>query len=133
MRQIAGYKHSPDSSSSSWRGPHADRDRYGGTQRQRYVTPLLLTPANTPSNHPKASFLSSPTSACEKEDEADCKEFCELSDQTSTCIAAGNKITCSCKGGKKESNCEERCLLCKSHALSLSLCTGPLCLTRTTL
>ncbi|KAL2067807.1 hypothetical protein VTL71DRAFT_15903 [Oculimacula yallundae] len=51
-------------------------------------------------------------SSCEKEDEADCKEFCSLSQQTSTCSANGNKVTCSCKGGKSESNCEERCLLC---------------------
>ncbi|KAF2665456.1 hypothetical protein BT63DRAFT_417015 [Microthyrium microscopicum] len=55
----------------------------------------------------------SPRSACDKEDESDCKEFCEATEQTATCTAAGNKITCSCRGGKKgESNCEERCLLC---------------------
>jgi len=58
----------------------------------------------------------SSTSSCEKEDEEDCKEFCELSEQTATCTASGNKVTCSCRGGKSESNCEERCLLCKSYA-----------------
>ncbi|KAE9363805.1 hypothetical protein N431DRAFT_564388 [Stipitochalara longipes BDJ] len=51
-------------------------------------------------------------SDCEKEDEDDCTEFCSLLEQTSTCKANGNKVTCFCKGGKSESNCEERCLLC---------------------
>jgi len=51
-------------------------------------------------------------SDCEKEDEDDCKEFCSLLEQTSTCKASDNKVTCYCKGGKSESNCEERCLLC---------------------
>ncbi|OWP06670.1 hypothetical protein B2J93_5149 [Marssonina coronariae] len=61
----------------------------------------------------KSSSFSLTASSCEKEDEADCKEFCGLSEQTATCSANGNKITCSCKGGKTpESNCEERCLLC---------------------
>ena len=54
-------------------------------------------------------------SDCEKEDEDDCKEFCSLSEQTGTCKANGNKVTCYCKGGKSESNCEERCLLCMSR------------------
>ncbi|KAF8865645.1 hypothetical protein BDZ45DRAFT_736213 [Acephala macrosclerotiorum] len=49
---------------------------------------------------------------CEKEDEDDCKEFCGLSAQTATCSANGNKVTCYCKGGKSDSKCEERCLLC---------------------
>lgn len=57
------------------------------------------------------SFLVS-KSDCEKEDEDDCKEFCGLSEQTGTCRADGNKVTCYCKGGKSDSNCEERCLLC---------------------
>lgn len=51
--------------------------------------------------------------SCEKEDEADCKEFCGASEQSATCSADGNKVTCYCKGGKApEQNCEERCLLC---------------------
>jgi len=59
------------------------------------------------------SFLAGATSACDKEDDADCTEFCKLNGQTSSCVAAGNKITCRCEGGKGgESNCEERCLLC---------------------
>lgn len=61
------------------------------------------------------SFLVS-KSGCEKEDEDDCKEFCGLVEQTATCSANGNKVTCFCKGGKSESNCEERCLLCMSRA-----------------
>jgi len=61
------------------------------------------------------SFLAS-KSDCEKEDEDDCKEFCGLSEQTGTCRADGNKVTCYCKGGKSDSNCEERCLLCMSRA-----------------
>ncbi|KAH7310115.1 hypothetical protein BKA65DRAFT_519453 [Rhexocercosporidium sp. MPI-PUGE-AT-0058] len=59
-----------------------------------------------------SSSFSVSGSGCDKEDEADCKEFCGLSEQTATCSANGNKVTCSCKGGKSESNCEERCLLC---------------------
>jgi hypothetical protein len=55
-------------------------------------------------------------SDCEKEDEDDCTEFCSLLQQTATCKAKGNKVTCFCKGGKSESNCEERCLLCMSRA-----------------
>lgn len=55
-------------------------------------------------------------SDCEKEDEDDCKEFCGLAQQTATCSANGNKVTCFCKGGKSESKCEERCLLCMSRA-----------------
>ncbi|TVY68788.1 hypothetical protein LSUE1_G006999 [Lachnellula suecica] len=61
----------------------------------------------------KAPSFSVAKSDCEKEDEADCKEFCGMSEQTSTCAANGNKVTCYCKGGKApDSNCEERCLLC---------------------
>jgi hypothetical protein len=70
------------------------------------------------SNRHKASSFASPRSACDTEDEDDCKEFCKASEQTATCTANGKKITCSCKGGKSESNCEERCLLCKSHDTS---------------
>lgn len=58
-----------------------------------------------------SSFVIS-KSDCEKEDEDDCKEFCGLAQQTATCSANGNKVTCFCKGGKSESKCEERCLLC---------------------
>lgn len=50
--------------------------------------------------------------SCSKEDDADCTEFCKLTAQTASCIAAGNKVTCRCSGGKSESKCEERCLLC---------------------
>ncbi|KUJ13884.1 uncharacterized protein LY89DRAFT_687220 [Mollisia scopiformis] len=60
----------------------------------------------------RAASFSATASSCEKEDEDDCKEFCGLSEQTATCKANGNKITCFCKGGKSESKCEERCLLC---------------------
>lgn len=56
-------------------------------------------------------------SDCDKEDEEDCKEFCSLTEQTATCSANGNKVTCYCKGGKGgSSNCEERCLFCTSRA-----------------
>ncbi|KAF2433556.1 hypothetical protein EJ08DRAFT_59037 [Tothia fuscella] len=72
----------------------------------------ILTGIDTSTRNTRASLLQSPASACDKEDESDCKEFCKLSEQTATCIASGNKITCSCRGGKSESNCEERCLLC---------------------
>ncbi|PMD50111.1 uncharacterized protein K444DRAFT_621493 [Hyaloscypha bicolor E] len=58
------------------------------------------------------SFTVSRSSDCEQEDEDDCTEFCSLLEQTATCRANGNKVTCFCKGGKSESNCEERCLLC---------------------
>ncbi|KAJ4397577.1 hypothetical protein N0V93_001809 [Gnomoniopsis smithogilvyi] len=52
-------------------------------------------------------------SSCEKADDADCKDFCATREQTSTCLASGDKITCYCSGGKApESNCEERCLFC---------------------
>lgn len=52
-------------------------------------------------------------SACETEDAADCKDFCTTREQTSTCVASGDKVTCYCSGGKApESNCEERCLFC---------------------
>ncbi|PMD47698.1 hypothetical protein L207DRAFT_561140 [Hyaloscypha variabilis F] len=60
----------------------------------------------------KVPAFSALKSDCEKEDEDDCTEFCSLLEQTSTCAANGNKVTCYCKGGKSESNCEERCLLC---------------------
>lgn|ERR1711964_511535 len=66
-----------------------------------------------------SSSFSVSGSGCDKEDEADCKEFCGLSEQTATCTANGNKVTCSCKGGKSESNCEERCLLCMPDKSSL--------------
>ncbi|KAH7377938.1 hypothetical protein BKA64DRAFT_687569 [Cadophora sp. MPI-SDFR-AT-0126] len=66
-----------------------------------------------------SSSFSVTGSSCDKEDEADCKEFCGLSEQTATCTANGNKVTCSCKGGKSESNCEERCLLCMPDKSSL--------------
>ncbi|KAK2623974.1 hypothetical protein QTJ16_006608 [Diplocarpon rosae] len=73
---------------------------------------VVELPQVVTTNFKSPSFLVS-GSECDKEDEADCKEFCGLSEQTSTCSANGNKITCSCKGGKTpESNCEERCLLC---------------------
>ncbi|KAK0101023.1 hypothetical protein ONS95_012989 [Cadophora gregata] len=71
------------------------------------------------SNMAKSSFFAVSGSVCDKEDEADCKEFCGLSEQTATCTANGNKVTCSCKGGKSESNCEERCLLCMPDKSSL--------------
>jgi len=58
------------------------------------------------------SFSVAAGSDCDKEDEKDCSEFCSLGEQTSKCTANGNKVTCYCKGGKSESNCEERCLLC---------------------
>lgn len=52
-------------------------------------------------------------SSCEEADEADCKDFCTTREQTSTCLASGDKVTCYCSGGKApESNCEERCLFC---------------------
>lgn len=57
-------------------------------------------------------------SSCETEDEVDCKDFCTTREQTSTCLASGDKVTCYCSGGKApESNCEERCLfcMCPSH------------------
>jgi len=60
----------------------------------------------------KAPSFSVSESECDKEDVDDCKEFCSLSEQTATCKANGNKVTCFCKGGKSESNCEERCLFC---------------------
>ncbi|PVH79751.1 hypothetical protein DL98DRAFT_515846 [Cadophora sp. DSE1049] len=66
-----------------------------------------------------SSSFSVSGSGCDKEDEADCREFCGLSEQTATCTANGNKVTCSCKGGKSESNCEERCLLCMPDKSSL--------------
>ncbi len=73
------------------------------------------------SNDPTASLFSVTKSDCEKEDEDDCKEFCGLSEQTGTCSANGNKVTCFCKGGKSGgSNCEERCFLCMSRATFLS-------------
>jgi len=62
-------------------------------------------------------------SDCDKEDEDDCKEFCGLSEQTGTCKADGNKVTCYCKGGKSESNCEERCLLCMPDKSALEEAT----------
>lgn len=72
------------------------------------------------SNCPTASSFSVSGNACDKESEVDCKEFCGTSEQTGTCTADGNKITCSCKGGKApDSNCEERCLLCKSRVYLL--------------
>jgi hypothetical protein len=62
-----------------------------------------------------APFMVSKTD-CEKEDEADCKDFCGQLEQTSACKASGNKVTCFCKGGKGgESKCEERCLFCMSR------------------
>ena len=64
----------------------------------------------------KVPAFSASKSDCDKEDEEDCKGFCEALEQTSTCAARGNKVTCYCKGGKSESNCEERCLLCMSCA-----------------
>ncbi|RDW90925.1 hypothetical protein BP5796_02090 [Coleophoma crateriformis] len=64
------------------------------------------------SHHYTAPSFAVSKSDCEKEDEDDCKEFCGLSDQTATCAANGNKVTCFCKGGKSETNCEERCLFC---------------------
>lgn len=70
------------------------------------IAPAVMVPA-----------FSASKSDCDKEDEEDCKSFCEAAEQTSTCAARGDKITCYCKGGKSESNCEERCLLCMSGAL----------------
>ena len=71
----------------------------------------------TGSNQPTApAFGVHKSSDCETEDEDDCTEFCSLLEQTATCRANGNKVTCFCKGGKSESNCEERCLLCMSRA-----------------
>jgi hypothetical protein len=70
----------------------------------------------TVSNHPTVLSFSVSKSDCDKEDEDDCKEFCGLSEQTGTCKADGNKVTCYCKGGKSDSNCEERCLfVCHVH------------------
>jgi hypothetical protein len=68
---------------------------------------------------PTVPAFSVAKSDCEKEDEDDCKEYCSLTQTTGTCRADGNKVTCYCKGGKSESNCEERCLLCMSRALFL--------------
>ncbi|KAK6581826.1 hypothetical protein PZA11_005523 [Diplocarpon coronariae] len=79
--------------------------------KSAFTLSALLMLASALSVEPSSFSLTA--SSCEKEDEADCKEFCGLSEQTATCSANGNKITCSCKGGKTpESNCEERCLLC---------------------
>jgi hypothetical protein len=61
---------------------------------------------------PAVEAIVHPTESCSKEDDADCTEFCKLTAQTASCIAAGNKITCRCSGGKSETKCEERCLLC---------------------
>ncbi|TVY88704.1 hypothetical protein LAWI1_G005845 [Lachnellula willkommii] len=73
----------------------------------------VLTETDGKANSYKAPSFSISKSDCEKEDADDCKEFCDLSEQTATCSANGNKVTCSCKGGKSGgSNCEERCLLC---------------------
>jgi len=73
-------------------------------------------------NQPTAPlFTVSGSSDCEQEDEDDCTEFCSLLEQTATCRANGNKVTCFCKGGKSESNCEERCLLCMSREPLLSV------------
>lgn len=80
-----------------------------------HIPSIIQFQANPPIPESSSSFSVS-GSGCDKEDEADCKEFCGLSEQTATCSANGNKVTCSCKGGKSESNCEERCLLCKSRA-----------------
>ncbi|TVY38867.1 hypothetical protein LOCC1_G005819 [Lachnellula occidentalis] len=45
----------------------------------------ILTEVNT------APSFSHSSSECEKEDAADCKEFCEAAEQTATCSANGNK------------------------------------------
>ncbi|KAG9247339.1 hypothetical protein BJ878DRAFT_573283 [Calycina marina] len=76
------------------------------------ISALLALSVSALSVERSASFAHA-SSECEKEDAADCQEFCELSQLTATCAAKGNKITCYCKGGKSgESNCEERCLFC---------------------
>ncbi|CZR52623.1 uncharacterized protein PAC_02500 [Phialocephala subalpina] len=72
----------------------------------------ILTGTDAAMSGVRVPSFSVSKSDCEKEDEDDCKEFCGLSEQTATCSANGNKVTCYCKGGKSESNCEERCLLC---------------------
>ncbi|TVY51019.1 hypothetical protein LCER1_G006488 [Lachnellula cervina] len=76
----------------------------------------VLTETDAKANSYKAPSFSTSNSDCEKEDADDCKEFCELSEQTPTCSANGNKVTCSCKGGKSGggTNCEERCMPDKS-------------------
>jgi hypothetical protein len=95
----------------------AQAGRAKGTQR---LSTSRVHP--TVPNQPTApSFTVSRSSDCEQEDEDDCTEFCSLLEQTATCRASGNKVTCFCKGGKSESNCEERCLLCMSREPLLSV------------
>jgi len=72
----------------------------------------ILIGADTEASGIRAPLFLVSKSDCEKEDEDNCKEFCGSLEQTSTCSANGNKVTCFCKGGKSDSNCEERCLLC---------------------
>ncbi|KAH8878741.1 hypothetical protein GQ53DRAFT_814333 [Thozetella sp. PMI_491] len=80
---------------------------------QEGISALTETHARVGSIRDAGLSDSASNADCDKEDEDDCKEFCSLADQTSTCRASGNKVTCYCKGGKAPaSDCEERCLFC---------------------